>query len=442
MRTTLKFYLAAAIITLAMSLPVAARAEQVKVNVTPGKPYLLADQKQTTYLKVSLTGLSIEEIERRTPVNIAIVIDKSGSMTGEKIRKAKEAAIMAIDRLGPNDIISVVAYDHTVEVLVPATKASEKQAIKRAVERLEVGGNTALFAGVSKGAAEVRKFLDRQRVNRIILLSDGLANVGPSSPAELGDMGASLIKEGISVTTIGLGLDYNEDLMTQIARRSDGNHAFVEKAADLVKIFNSEFGDVLSVVAQEVTMKIRCADAIRPIRVLGRDADITGQTVTAYLNQIYGNQEKYLLLEVEVPNTRESKSLDLAEVSVTYANMATRSTDKIMRSVSVRFTASERIVEENTNASVMASAVEQMAIEKNKLAVALRDQGKIEEARKVLTDNAGFLRDNAQRYKSEELERYGVANTEDAGKLDSSSWTQRRKGMYKDQDSRGRQQKY
>lgn len=428
--------------SLAMLLPGAARAEQVKVNVALGKPYLLADQKQTTYLKVSLIGYPIDERERRTPVNVALVLDKSGSMSGEKLRRAKEAAMMAIDRLSPNDIVSVVAYDNTVEVLVPATKVSDKDAIKRDIGRIQAGGGTALFAGVSKGAAEVRKFSDRNRVNRVILLSDGLANVGPSSPAELGDLGASLIKEGISVTTIGLGLDYGEDLMTQLARRSDGNHAFVENASDLARIFNSEFGDVLSVCAQEVTLKIRCGDGVRPIRSLGRDADISGQTVTVYLNQLYGNQEKYVLIEVEVPASRDGRSREVADVSVSYANMATRNSDTIRRSASVRFTDSARVVEEKTDAAVMASAVEQIAIDNNKLAVALRDKGKLEEARTVLNDNAAYLDENAKKYNAPQLREYSDMNKDNAEKLDSSSWNSNRKGMYKEQDTRERQQSY
>src|SRR6185295_3315468 len=136
-------------------------AEQVKVDVALAKPYLLAGQKQTNYLRVGLTGIPINDSGRRTPVNVAIVLDKSGSMTGEKLRKAKEAALTSIGRLGPNDIVSVIAYDDAVNVLIPATKMSDPLVLRAAIERLSAGGNTALFAGVSKAAAEVRKFLDR-----------------------------------------------------------------------------------------------------------------------------------------------------------------------------------------------------------------------------------------------------------------------------------------
>jgi len=279
-------------------------ARQIKLDVAMGTPVVLAGEKQTAYVRVAMTGFELDDPADRTPVNVAIVLDKSGSMQGEKIARARDAAIMAIDRLRPDDIVSVVAYDSTVHVLVPATKVSNRNAIYLAIRRLEAGGSTALFAGVSKGAREVRKFLDRNRVNRIILLSDGLANVGPSSPGDLAELGSSFIREGISVTTIGLGLGYNEDLMTELARSSDGNHMFAENAVDLAWAFDSEFGDVLSVVAQDVGLTIRCPAGIRPVRVLGRDAEIVGQTVTATLNQLYSNQMKYVLLEVELPPGR------------------------------------------------------------------------------------------------------------------------------------------
>jgi Ca-activated chloride channel family protein len=422
------------------SAQVATAKEQVKVDVAVAKPYLLAGQKQTSYLRVGLTGIPFNEPARRTPVNVAIVLDKSGSMQGDKLRKAKDAALASIDRLSSNDIVSVVAYDERVEVLIPATKVSDRVALRNAIERLSSGGSTALFAGVSKGAAEVRKFLDPQRVNRIILLSDGQANVGPSSPADLGNLGASLIKEGISVTTLGLGLDYNEDLMTQLARRSDGNHYFIENTTDLARRFGYEFDDVLSVVAQEVTVRITCGEGVRPVRVFGREGDITGQTAVTYLNQVYGNQEKYVLLEVELQPQRAGTERNLADVAVSYVNMASKSTDRIARTSSARFTGSASLVESSTNAAVMASAIEQIAVERNKAAVALRDQGKIDEAREALISNAAYLKENAAKYKSKDLADYEGKNKEDASRLEPAVWEAQRKAILSEQNTRQSQQ--
>ena len=426
-----------AVLTAVMSAP--AWARQVGVNVAMDKPILLANKKQLAYVRVGLRGLPMPETEMRTPVNVAIVLDKSGSMSGKKIARAREAATLAIDRLSSSDIVSVVTYDSTVNVLVPATKLTDKASVKAAIERIQAGGTTALFAGVSKGAREVRKFLNRNRVNRVILLSDGLANVGPSSPAELGDLGASLIKEGISVTTLGLGLGYNEDLMVELAQKSDGTHAFVENANDLARIFKLEFGDVLSVVAQEVRVRIDCAAGVRPVRVLGRDAEITGRTVTVLLNQLYGQQEKYVLLEVEVPPMPANRTLSLARVAVSYANMATKATDEISSKVSVSFSDSEAVVEKHINRDVMICVVEQIAILQNKLAVVLRDQGRVKEARERLLSNAVYLRKNAMKYKSKSLREFEIINDEDAKNLDERNWDKQRKSMRDEQSSRAGQ---
>ena len=248
-------------ISIAITLIVAAcaptaDASREAVAITLSQPVIKAGAPQTVYLKV---GLSVDgENDYRAPVNVAIVIDRSGSMQGEKLLRAKEAAKLAVNRLRPDDIVSVVAYDDTVRILLPATKVADRKAVLAAIEELQPGGSTALFAGVSVGGAEVRKFLDRERVNRVVLLSDGLANVGPDSPAELGALGASLKKEGIAVSTIGLGLGYNEDLMARLAGLSDGNHAFVEHPRDLARIFDEEFGDAMSVTAQDVLVRIEC----------------------------------------------------------------------------------------------------------------------------------------------------------------------------------------
>jgi Ca-activated chloride channel family protein len=419
----------------------AALADRVRLDVGMATTHLEANKKQIGYIKVGLTGFALER-ERRTPVNVAIIIDRSGSMSGDKIAKAREAAMMAVDRLNANDIVSVVAYNDTVSVLVPATKVSDKSAIRAGIERLDAFGSTALFAGVSKGADEVRKFLSRDRVNRVILVSDGQANVGPSSTSALAELGESLAKERICVTTIGLGLDYNEDLMTQLARKSDGNSGFANSSDDLVRLMKSEFGDVLAVVAQELSVRIDCAEGIRPVRVLGREADITGNTVRVLINQINAGQEKYVLLEVEVPATRASQTREVAAVTASYANMMTRSTDTLSATTSVRFTDSPAEVERSVNREVMIAVVTQTAVERNKLAVELRDKGRIEEAHAALTDNAGYLKHNASRLDSVALGVYAERNVVDAKNLDDANWGRQRKDMRYMQRSSEAQQSY
>jgi len=408
-----------------------ARAAQVRLNLATSSSVVPADRSQRIFLKVGLDGLAIRDSTARPPVNVAIVLDKSGSMSGEKIRKAKEAAKLAVNRLRADDIVSVVAYDHSVEVLVPATKASEKEEIHRRIDRLGADGNTALFAGVSKGAREVRKFIDTRRISRVILLSDGLANVGPSSPAELADLGASLIKEGISVTTIGLGDGYNEDLMARLAEASDGNHAFARTADDLARIFNLELGDLLSVVAKDVRIRVSCRPGVRPLRVLGRQAQIYGQEVVARINQLYASQEKFLLIEVEIPASADGTARDVATVSIEYDDALTEKRESLSRGAGVRYSSSNALVESGRNEQVVVSSIELLSNENNRLAVELRDKGKAEEAERVLEKNVIFLEKEATKHRSKKLKKLAADNKKDQAEIKAPApvWKARRKEM-------------
>lgn len=429
---------------LALSLvaSVCVQAREVGVVAALAAPVLQAGATQKTFLKVSLTGFAMPSSAPRSPLNVAIVIDRSGSMTGQRIEQAKHAAVLAVESLNKDDIVSVVAYDTTVEVVSPAAKAARKDAIIEAIRSIRATGTTALFAGVSKGAQEVRKHLDRNVVNRVILLSDGKANVGPSSPAELGELGASLAREGISVTTIGLGYGFNEDLMTQLAGFSDGNHAFVANAEDLVRIFKLEFGDASAVVAQEVEVSIRLAEGIKPLRMLGREGEIVGQNVRARMNQLGSEQEKFVLLEVEVPAGKSGDKMAVADVDVSYLNMSSRNKEAAKRKVELSYSDSAEKVAGAVDKKVMKSAVEQVSNVMSKQALKLRDEGKTEEARKVLDENAAYVQKQAADLNAPELKKLEEEARQNAATIGSGDWNVQRKGMKAEQYRKDKQQKY
>lgn len=416
-----------------LALAGASRASQVGLQVAMSSPVLKAEEKQTTFLKVGLTGFKMARRGQRLPVNIALVLDKSGSMSGAKIEEARKAAIAAVQNLNANDVVSVVTYDSTVQVLVPATKLTDKGMVCQRIRSIEAGGRTALFAGVSKGAGELRKFLNREYVNRIILLSDGKANVGPTSPSELGALGKSLSKEGVTVSSLGLGLDYNEDLMVQIASQSGGNHVFIEDARNIANIFEEEFKTVLSVVAQEVAVSISVSDGVRPVRVLGNRAEINGQNVVIEVAQIYSEQEKFIVLEVEIPASPQNKPRKIADVQISYDNMLTKATDRLSGTASVNFSTDAKAVIGSINDEVLEASILLLANEKNKLATALRDNGDMKGAQQLLIDNAEFLYYYANTLKSAELQSQGVLNTRQSLNLDPALWNLTRKRMRREQ---------
>ncbi len=430
------------ILTLFLQPPSQVFARQVQLDVNLGNPVVQAGIIQKTFLKISLKGYDVPLNEDRSPLNVAVVLDKSGSMKGEKLRRAKEAAIRAIEMLHSRDIVSVISYDSVVQVIVPATKLTDIYEITKKIRRIPADGSTALFAGVSKGAHEVRKFLSRNKINRVILLSDGQANIGPSSPQELGQLGSSLGREGISVTTIGLGLGYNEDLMTRLAGYSDGNHYFAQYAGDLEDIFRKEFDSALSVVAKELIVIIHCADGIRPLRLLGREGEILGRTVRVPLNQLSGGQEKFVILEVEVPPGHEGQKTNLASVDVSYRDLKSKREDSLNDSVFIEYTKSANKVEKFKDQRVMESAVEQTANEMSKDALRYMDSGNLSKAKEVLDESARFLKKNAQTLQSPALREMEQEMRQDVMELDDSNVNQKRKSMKARQFKRERQQMY
>lgn len=434
----------------AIALAGHAQGSQVGLQVGVSNPTMLAGEKQTNYARIALTGFDLPEAEVRPPVNVAIVIDTSGSMSGKKIVQARKAAIAAVSRLKDSDIVSVVLYASSAQVLVPATKATDRAEIIRKIETVTADGSTALFAGVSKGAAEVRKFLDDDSVNRVILLSDGKANVGPQSPRELERLGASLVKEGISVSTLGLGLNYNEDLMSGLASAGSGNHTFIEEADDLIAVFNSEFNDLMSVVAGDFRIEATVASGVRPVRVLGTKADISGQKINIPLAQLYARQQRYFVVEVEVDKGEADSSRPLLSVSIEYKNMVTETTDRLTSSVDVRFSESLAEVKGDRDPETYAYCAVQIANERNILATALRDSGQIEEAKKLLGLNqlelyrcATFCESVNATEVIPELNRNVELNKSQLSVLDDNvNWNRNRKMMRAAQIGNAAQQRY
>jgi Ca-activated chloride channel family protein len=419
-------FLGPALTTLLLIATASTRAQQVRVETGLDHTVLKANTKQLVYLRVALTGFDAPAEKVRAPLNVAIVIDKSGSMKGDKIGRAKEAAKAALAQMRDDDIVSIVAYDGTVEVLVPATKVSDRDVILRGIDRLDAGGMTALFGGVVKGASEVRKFLAKERVNRVILLSDGVANVGPSSPRDLAQLGATLGREGIAVTTVGLGLGYNEDLMVELAQGSGGQHVFIEHERQLAQVFKEGFGNLASIVAKEVVVKIRLSPEFRPVRVLGREADIVGDSVVVQMPAIYARQLDDLVLEVEL-RPLSPRTLEVGSVEVTYHNVVTHAADRFSTSITAEVSDVASTWEESENRDVKVAVIERLANERSRKAVELRDQGKTDEARALLDMNARELRSGATRYKSKTLDKLSIEYSEDSENMDGDSWNRQRK---------------
>ena len=358
----------------------------VSCRVEPDYSVRLADKAGEAYVKVTLAADKVIAANRPS-VNLAIVLDRSGSMSGDKIVKAREAACEAIRRLDSKDIVSVVAYDNRSEVIVPAQYVMEKEAIIARINSIQPCGSTALFDGVSAGAAELKKFKGKCEISRVLLLSDGQANVGPSSADELGRYGALLMKEGIAVSTVGLGVDYNEDLMTRLSQKSDGNSYFVDKTDDLPRVFASELGDVLSVAATKVALKVKFGVGFTPVALIGRDGRILDGVVTIDLNQLYGGQEKYVIVKCDAAPGAVGSAREIANAEVTYLDPKDEKSKTVTGVGTVTYSADAAAVSSSVNKSV----VRERALNENAMrteeALRLADRGEFKAAEALIRSN-------------------------------------------------------
>ncbi|MBI2567335.1 MAG: VWA domain-containing protein [Candidatus Schekmanbacteria bacterium] len=377
--------------------------QAVNVRLALDRSVLPAGSGNRAVLKVTLDGVAPTVTDQRPPVHLSVAIDRSGSMSGDKLAKAKEAAIEAVRMLSAGDLVSIITYDNTAQVLIDNAPASAQLDIEGAIRDLQTGGGTALFAGVAQAAGALRQHLDAQAVQRVILLSDGQANVGPSSPAELALLGTSLRKEGMAVTTIGLGLDYNEDLMAALAQASDGNTYFVEQSRNLAGFFASELGDVLKVVAQKVDVRVTFPDGARPLAILGRDGRISGQTVELALNQIYGGQAKYALIEVDIAGRAAGEQMQVAAAEVSYDNPVAKRRQTQSATASARFSSAPAEVASSADKEVLREHGLVLSSIAEQQAVALADEGKLNEAVMTLEESAHQLDELGRSLGEEEL---------------------------------------
>lgn len=366
--------------------------KQIQVRSELSSPIILEGTPETNYLKVSLSGQNIDS-KKRVPINLAIVIDKSGSMSGQRIEKAREAAILAVNMLNENDTLSIVAYDSEARVIVPATKVDNRLRIIGLInENIYAEGGTALFAGLSKGIKQVENQLTKDKVNRIILLSDGQANIGPSSVDELSQLAIIAAKKNIAITTLGIGSDYNELLMSSIASYSDGNHVFVNNSADLENVFVHEFTDLMSAIAQDVVITIQLKNGVKPVRLLGRDGVIKGNEITVKMNQLFSNQEKYVLLEVIPDKGKVGQEKTLAQVDLKYDNLLENKTENETQEVRISYTKDKKMVDDAIHQDVVVETELQKVALENEKALELYNQGKRDEAQQLLRENGEALK--------------------------------------------------
>ncbi len=406
-------------------------AQQCKLTISCPQTVLKPNKEQKVYIKIGVTGFKKEGKIDRTPLNIALVLDRSGSMSGDKLEQAKKAALTAVEEMNSQDYLSLVTYSSESTVDVPAQKLEEKEAFLSRIKKIEANGSTALYDGTQQGSKEVEKNLSKKSVNRVILLSDGLANVGPNSISDLAELGKKLGNKGISVTTFGLGEGYNEDLMLQLASNSDGNHVFITKAKNMTDVFSEEFRYASLIVAQEISGKLTLSNEVELIRSLNKDVEEKGQSILFGWNQVYSAKERYFILEVSIPPQKNGTEMTLGKIKLSYMNQETKITDELSAILKVKFNSSESAQKNSIDKKIMEDCIIQVANLENERATKMRDAGNVTEARSILNSNVQYLNSNSDILKgSKRLDEAASLNSIQMDQIENDQeWSKSRKGM-------------
>lgn len=289
---------------------------------------MLADQSNETYLFVDIHSELDPTLDplgsAASPINLAIVMDRSGSMAGQRERNAFDAAEGMIRRLRDGDTVSVVSYSDEAKVLIPVTTVDAINR-ERIVTDLRLGttelptGHTCISCGIDLG----RRTLEHRRpgISRMLLLSDGEANRGTRDEQGIRVLARQARNEGVTISSIGVDVDYNEKLMSAIARESNGKHYFSETGGNLAEIFEQEFQSLIRTVATEGKLVVELAPGVRVAEVFDRSYQQVDRRVIVPLGSFAVGEQKTLLLRLDVPASPLGER-PIASVSLTYTGVA------------------------------------------------------------------------------------------------------------------------
>ena len=234
----------------------------------------------------------------RVPLNLSIVLDRSGSMGGEKIRAAKEAARSLVQRLSPQDVVSVVTFDTEVETIAPPATGETQEDLASRIEAIHARSATNLSGGWLKGREHVSANRRDGAVNRVLLMTDGQANQGITDPVKLEGMSRSAAEKGVTTTTIGFGIGSNEILLQAMADAGGGATYYIEETDQAQGVFEEELEGLLSVCAQNLTVLLEPTAGNEFVQVWhGYPARTEGDALTMTIGDLYSREPRQVLAE-------------------------------------------------------------------------------------------------------------------------------------------------
>jgi Ca-activated chloride channel family protein len=360
------------------------------IQLIPLRAAVCSERSTTLDVLVRITPPALEKTIERPQLNLGLVIDRSGSMQGQKIEYAQQAASYAVEQLLPSDRVSITIYDDEVETLVPSTLANHKSHLLHEIKRIQIGGMTALHTGWVQGGNQVSQHLNPEHLNRVILLSDGLANVGETNPDVIASDVNGLTKRGVSTTTMGIGDDYNEDLLEAMARSGDGHYYYIQSPQQLPSIFQQELLGLMATVGTNVTLGIEPQAGVELVEVLNQ-LDVTPNGRFRLPNLVISNPVD-VVVRLKVPAMTEE--VDLCYFRLSWNDPEQPQEQKIRVSLRLPVVSAAQLEEFPFNSEVRQQAILMITGRAKKEAVKLIDGGDYDRASLLLQETKQQLLNN------------------------------------------------
>jgi Ca-activated chloride channel family protein len=318
----------------------------------------------------------------RLPLNLGLVIDRSGSMAGDKLKYARQAACFAVEQLQPRDRVSVTIYDDRIETIVPSCLAEDTTWILHRIQNIQERGSTALHAGWVEGGMQVSQHLTPEHLNRIILLSDGLANCGETNPDVIASDVKGLSDRGVSTTTMGVGDYYNEDLLEAMAGSGDGSYYYIESPDQLPEIFNLEMQGIMGLFGRHVRLAVTSSVGVTVADMLN-DFDVAPDGRYQLPNLVKGSVFTAIARLKIPPQPQET---DLCYFNLSWEAAETGKRAEISVALRLPAVSAAQLSEFPFNPEVQRDVALMMAARSKKEAIRFSDRGDYENASKRLNE--------------------------------------------------------
>lgn len=385
----------------------------MKVNYSLSKSALAVNQSASVDVIINFQGDNNGDAAPRRSINLSLVLDRSGSMGGIPLRNAIKAAEQLVEYLTPEDYLSVITYDDRVQTIVAPQLVTDKAQIKAAIRKIRAGGLTNLSGGWLMGCELVQSQQTTEQLNRVLLLTDGLANVGITEPQVLIKTAKEKAEAGIVTTTLGFGNHFNEDLLIGIADAAEGNFYFIQSPDDAADVFRIEMESLVSVVGQNLTVTITTENAIAINEILNKyPAREVDKGVEIFLGDVYQVESKPLALQFSLPAIAKEGKLDLATIAYSYQKVVDGSIQQHQDSISLTIdvVSAEAAAKVELDGDVTQQASQLRIAKTKEEAIALADWGNYKQA-------AELLRQAVKELKLQALDEY-FAIAEEIEQLD------------------------